>query len=92
MSESQTEFIKNLRRSLINAGVGYLFLAVITQVSFYFTSKAKFERHEDRIELLEQGTVTRYEYDGHILLQDEVDKNIINVLQDIKRKVEDLDQ
>ena len=90
MSEKENEFLKSLKMTLTIALGSSLVVLVGIILTFYFTTNFKIGEHEKRLESVEVNSVHRIEYNGHIDLQNEVDRNIAVTLEEIKTDVKDI--
>jgi len=90
MSEKENEFLKSLKTTLTIALGSSLVVLTGILLTFYFTTNFKIGEHDKRLDTMEINSVHRIEYDGHIELQDEVDRNIAESLLEIKSDIKNI--
>lgn len=90
MSEQEHLFLKNLRQMLIRAGATLMTVIIVGSITFYVVTQVKLNDHDRRILGIEEGAVSKAEYSGDIRLQNEVNKNIVSSLEEIKVDIKDI--
>lgn len=84
MSEKESEFLKNLKKTVAVSIGSSLVVLIGVLIGFYFTTTYKIGDHDKRLEEMEKEKVGIVKYEGHLKVQEVRDKNIAGTLERIE--------